>query len=141
MENIDLFEDYTATILAQLYKSFPVPIAIDARKISGHSEINKFGCIVDDHGMPSQKFAIAMSTMNWLIGAGFVTCRAKNQLGHAEVCLTVAGLQILNAVPDAQKSKEARGAKLVRLVREGSGELVRDVVKSVISSAIAGAMA
>ncbi|MEJ2002995.1 MAG: hypothetical protein P8X77_16745 [Maritimibacter sp.] len=134
MKNIELFDDYTGAILALLYQSFPVPATLDARKLCGHGEIDEFGRIVDDMGRPSKSFEIAISTLGWLESAGFISSRQKNHYGHMQVTLTVQGLQLLNDVPDALKSKEPTGEKLVRFIREGSPGLARETEKAVIAA-------
>ena len=136
MKNIELFDDYTAAILARLYEAFPVPISIDARKLSGHEEVDEFGGVIDDHGQASKKFEIAISTLDWLREAGFIASHMRNQFGHSQVTLTAHGLQVLNAVPDSLKSKEPTGEKLVRLTREGSLGLVRETVKAIIAAGV-----
>ena len=140
MENIELFDEFCAAILASLYEAFPVPAAVDARKLSGHGELNDFGRVIDDLGRPSRQFEIAISTADWLKSAGFITSKESNRYGHAGVTLTMAGLQVLNGVPDSVASKESRGAKLVRFIKEGSVGLACEAAKAIISAGVAAGM-
>ena len=133
MTNIELFDRYAAAIFGELYESFPIKTDIDARKISGHAETNEYGAICDSTGRRSKEAEIAYATIEWLADTGYV--RAKDKLypfGYSQCVLTAEGLRLLKAVPDSVQIKTTVGDKLVRLLKEGSIEMAKDVVRSLL---------
>jgi hypothetical protein len=136
MKNIDLFDEYVAVILAQLYEGFPVKRGIDARKISGHTEINDWGGVADEAGNPSRKFEIAYATIEWLVETGYIRAADRSQFGFSQAVLTASALEVLKASPDSLKVKEAVGERIVRFVKEGSLGLAKEAAKAAISHGI-----
>ncbi len=135
MQNIDLFDEYTARIFALLYERFPVKQSLDVRELCGHSAVNDFGIIVDERGRPSRAFDIAMATVEWLGDNGYV--RLDRNFGHGwtNVVLTAQGLEALSAVPESLASKESFGDRLVRFVREGAFGLAKEAAKAALAAA------
>jgi len=72
MKNLDQFDEFAALIFAQLFDGFPVKQMIDARRFSGHADVDDYGGIVDERGQPSRRFAVAIATAEWLIDSGYV---------------------------------------------------------------------
>jgi len=138
MKNIDLFNDYTASVLSELYTHFPVKRSIDARTLCGHTDRDDFGGIVDADGRPSKAFEIACGTIEWLGDSGYLTYASRTPCAFVNVVLTPKGLSLLKSSPDALRSKDTLGERLLRFVTEGSKELARDAVKAVITAAVTG---
>lgn len=139
MRNIDLFNEYVAVILAQLYKSFPVKDDLDARKISGHEEEDEFGVIRAPDGRVSKEAEVAYHSVEWLVETGYVRSDEHRYLRAFGGCvLTTEGLRLLQATPESKKVTEAAGDKLVRLVREGIGDQARDAAKALMTLGAAG---
>lgn len=133
MKNIDLFDDYTARILAEAFEAFPVKRTIRATTLCGHGEIDGFGQVVDASGQPSKFFEIAHATLVWLLETGYLRGEI-HPYGLENAVLTTQGLAVLKAVPGSLEPGEATGEKLARLVRQGSFDVARDVVKTAISA-------
>ena len=132
MKNIELFDDHTARILADLYVSFPVKRRLDARKLSGHEAHDDFGRILDERGNPSKTFEIAHATIEWLWDTGYVRGDRMDQYGLGQAVLTPIGLAVLKATPTSLTPGESTGEKLARLVREGAMDGARELVKAAL---------
>lgn len=122
MKNIELFDDFTARILADLYAGFPVKRRLDARKLSGHEAHDDFGRILDERGNPSKTFEIAHATIEWLWDTGYVRGDRMDQYGLGQAVLT----------PTSLTPGESTGEKLARLVREGAMDGARELVKAAL---------
>lgn len=136
MANIDLFDEFTARALAELYEAFPRKTWLDARVLAGDSDVNEFGQVIDGHGQPSARFEIARATIEWLIDTGYIRAAEMDRYGAQQAVLTPAALLVLKAVPGSLKGHEAPGEKLVRLLREGSIALAKETAKAAISSGV-----
>lgn len=134
MKNIELFDEYAARIFAHLYQSFPVKTGIDARQLCGHSEHDDFGRVVDEQGEPSKSFEIAHATIMWLQDTGYIQGGAAHRWGLQQAVLSPMGLAVLKSVPSSLKAEESTGDRLAKLVREGSYEGAKDLVKSAITT-------
>ena len=134
MRNIELFDEYAARIFADLYQSFPVRKPLDARKLCGHAEHDEYGRIVDERGEPSKPFEIARATIAWLQDTGYIRGTDLHVWGLSQAVLSPMGLAVLKSVPSSLKVEESTGDRLTRMVREGSYEGAKDLVKSAITT-------
>lgn len=134
MRNIELFDEYTAKIMAVLYERFPNKRALDVREICGHTAMNDFGLVVDDNGNPSGAFDVAMGTLEWLGDNGYVRYNKNSGYGWTDVVLTEKGLAMLNKVPNSVASKETFGDRLSRFVREGAMGLAKEATKAAFAA-------
>lgn len=130
MKNIELFDEYTTLVMAQLYEGFPVKMTIDARNLCGHNDIDEYGAVVDASGRPSKAFDVALATVEWLGDNGYVRYKERWALGWTNVVLTEKGLAMLKALPNSLASKETFGDRLLRLVKEGSIGLAKEAAKA-----------
>jgi hypothetical protein len=76
-------------------------------------------------------------TILFLEREGFIRYegRVSNDSFH-NVTLTIKGLVLLNAVPDALQENTPLGTRLMSVVRAGSKEVIKTVVQQVITRAI-----
>lgn len=135
-QNMELFDEYAAKILAELYETFPVKKTLHAGEFCGHKDINDFGQPVDENGNPSKAFDIAFSTIEWLIETGYIRSDDRWQYGARHAVLTPMGLAVLKASPESLAVKETTGDKLVRLLRAGSADAAKDIVRSAIAGGV-----
>jgi len=56
--------------------------------------------------------------------------------GFDDAVLTPAGLAALNAKPESLSSRESIGARIVRLVREGSMGFAKEAAKAAIGAGV-----
>ncbi len=134
MKNIDLFDEYTARIFAQLYQAFPVKTGIDARKLCGHSETDDFGRVLDDRDEPSKPFEIAHATISWLADTGYIRGGDMHSWGMSQAVLSPLGLAVLKSVPASLKVEESTGERLSKLVRDGAYDGAKDLIKSALAT-------
>jgi len=140
--NIELFDEYTGKILAELYQNFPMPIHLDNREVSGHRDINEYGEVLDETGEASKNADIALYTVEWLIEAGYVHSKhgRTSQYTFATCVLSAKGLKVLKATPDSIKQKKYLGDMLVTAVKKGTADSVKEIAKLIISQGIKLAM-
>jgi len=135
MSNIELFDEYTARILAMLYEAFPIRIALDAVEMSG-AEIDDFGVPLGALGKRSKSFEVCFATTQWLIDAGYIDHQGDNGYCFGGCVLTARGLEVLKSVPDSIQRKESIGEKIVCLIRSGSVDVAKEAAKAAISAGI-----
>lgn len=140
MKNIELFDEYTARIFADLYQAFPVKVSLNATKLCGHSDHDEFGAIVDERGNPSKSFEIAKATIEWLHETGYIRGGDMNAYGLRSAVLSPMGLTVLKSTPSSLKVEETTGDRLAKLVKEGTYEGAKDLVKSALSAGSAMAI-
>lgn len=136
MSNIELFDEYTARILAELYEAFPRKTFLDARSICGHQNIDEFGQVLDPEGKPSAHFEVAFATIDWLAETGYIRATDIRQFGARDAVLTAQGLLVLKASPESLTPTEAIGDKITRLVKAGSMGLAKEAAKAAISTGV-----
>ena len=143
MQNIELFNEYVARILAQLYESFPVKEHLDVYKLTGLSaeDPDPREVMHAPDGSKLKEAQVAASTIDWLVETGYIRadtrCYPWEYLGCV---LTAKGLKVLRAVPDSVKTKETFGDHLVRLTKEGASEKVKDIIKMLFTLGVSGAV-
>lgn len=135
MSNIELFDEYTARILAMLYESFPIRRPLDAVELSG-TQIDDYGVPVDVRGKRSRAFEVCFATIQWLIDSGYIVSQGDNGYCFAGCVLTARGLEILKSTPDSLQRKESVGERIVQLIRNGSLDVARDAASAAISAGI-----
>ncbi len=62
-ENLELFDEYTATLFSTLYQTFPVKQDIDILELIRRDEMSDFGTIVNAQGTPSKHAEVAWHTL------------------------------------------------------------------------------
>lgn len=134
MKNIELFDEYTARIFADLYRSFPVKRSLDARKLSGHEDYDDFGRILNERGDPSKEFEVAYATIEWLFDTGYIRGHEPSGSGMSLAVLSPMGLAVLKSVPSSLKAGESMGDKLSKLLAEGATDSARDLVKAALAA-------
>jgi len=135
MTNIELFDEYTARILALLYSSFPIRISLDAVDMSG-AVIDDFGAPADASGKRSKSFEVCFATIEWLMDAGYIDTQGDNGYAFAGCVLTARGLEVLKSVPESIQRKETIGERIVALIRSGSTDVAKEAAKAAISAGI-----
>ena len=139
MRNIDLFNEYAARILSQLYEGFPVKDDLDARTISGHTDENEFGIICAPDGREPKEARVAYPTIEWLLDTGYARSDDRRPYRRFGGCvLSAEGLRLLQATPESAQTAEPAGDKLVRLVKEEAIGLARDTVRAILASGAGG---
>lgn len=118
--NIELFDEYVARIFSDLYQSFPIPIGLNACRISESETLDNFGRPLGSDGEPSKAIEICKSTIDWIAEAGHIKTTHGNQYGYAKCVLTAKGLEVLKSVPDSIQVKNSLGESLVAALRTGS---------------------
>ena len=132
MRNIELFDEYAARVLAELYAEFPTKTYLDACALSGHEGSDVYGRVVNKNGDPSKEFEIAYSTLQWLWETGYIRADGLDNRGLTQSVLSPMGLAVLKSTPSSLTVEETTGDKLARLVKNGSMSAATDLIKSTI---------
>ena len=137
--NIDSFNEITAKTFGILYASFPVPTTLS---LANHYGIDNVANIAKslEHGLRPCKeeeapARLVEATICWLEDSGYLKIKLKNYPFKFEgVILTAKGLEALQAVPDSINSdKKSAGQILAEQIKAGTGDYVRETVKTVLS--------
>lgn len=130
-QNIEQFEIYSAVILTDLYRKFPVPIALDSRTLSGHHDTNEFGQVMDEQGNPSAAQKIALHTIKWLLDEGYLKAKEPPaQYVYTQCVLTAKGLNAFNYQPP--HAKKRLGDQLIDQLKHQGQHLVIEVLNQII---------
>lgn len=133
MGNIDIFRALSGLIFAKAYDSFPLKISIVPGEIAvqlgdefwdeSQEEVaeNQFNYIRN-----RSPAGLAKPTIEWLIGAGFLSCDGFSDGKFVGVCLTAKGLESI-------ESSESRGNGFIKAV----AELAKDEMKEQARSQLA----
>lgn len=122
--NMDLFNEYTATIFAELYQAFPEVRPLDVGRLSG--------CKPDDYGVIGKRGQVCAATIEWLAESGYI------RLGHRmdwtfPAVLTAKGLEILKATPASISQGKSAGESIVAAVKDGSMRTAVNLVSSALT--------
>ncbi|VVP05437.1 hypothetical protein PS903_03001 [Pseudomonas fluorescens] len=129
VSNIEKFDDITAKVFAELYLSFPVPKTLMAE------DFVESAMVFDErHGMeiPTDDAEFFIATAEWLMQAGYLTCKPYPYLRVDNAVLTAKGLEILKAIPDSVNSKSTIGEELATTAKEGGKEFARGLVSEAL---------
>jgi hypothetical protein len=134
--NIELFDEYTAKILGELYQAFPIKKSLEATAITGHTTLDDFGMPLNAQGKPSKHFDVCMATIAWLAEAGYMHRGSQQNYGFDECVLTAKGLEVLKSVPESLQASEGIGDKLVSALRQGAIDTAKDAAGMAIRAGI-----
>lgn len=132
-QNIDLFNEYAAIILSQLYESFPVKTEVSAFQVSGMTR-QEFRRLRSIERADPQRMVVACSTIEWLLESDYIRgCRFVHRT-FEHCVLTDKGLRVLRSTPESlQKPREPFGESLIRLVQEGSMDAAKGLVTRLLT--------
>jgi len=158
MENIDLFNQYTAQILAKLYKNFPKPIELDhadfASAFVGDNawEIDDLRAVVEKSPLGeepkkrtpkfNQQSDLAWHTIQWLRECDYIRTNENAHNDRRKVykyVLSPKGLEALDAIPKSIDSKQTIGEQIVEGVGSAAGEAGRSALKELVGQVIGAA--
>lgn len=126
INNIQLFDCYTAKILAKLYETFP-------RKQNVFKDTFISDC--DSDLELKEKIDFVCDTLRFLKENGFITYKdylKADNCNFQDMTLTLKGLSILNSEPQSIKSRETIGDKIVETVKNGAFSTAAELTKQVI---------
>lgn len=124
--NIQLFDEITAKLFANLYESFPLPADINCLSVTGCHE-------VDECGRISREAGICVHTLRWLGDEGFINVGQMYQHGGGGIVLTSKGLAALKAVPSGLEGKTSIGERLQAAVNAGAIPTAVEILKLIFT--------
>ncbi|WP_321837841.1 hypothetical protein [Pseudomonas kulmbachensis] len=134
--NIERFDEMSASILAFLYDSFPIPkqlspaVAGLTEEIILSRDTENGGVEVEGERDPETEFF--ESSVEWLVQSGFISKKAVDSYGYS-YCLTPYGLQALKHVPLPSISSETLGEQLSNVAKEGFKSTASTVMSQVVT--------
>jgi len=132
MDNIDEFNLAAAFVFNELHLRFPQPIPLDYSRASNRPD-----------GVDQD---VMNATVEWLsaegiIRTGEVLKALTGPVIFARVVLSNKGLQLLGATPHALKGKSSYGAALREEIGKGALDAAKDLVKELLTTAVASGVA
>lgn len=131
MNNIEQFNQITASILKLLYENFPKPLFVHTSELREAFGIEEKDWWQDRIG--TNPIGI---TIRWLAAEGFVRYSDDSKgLSFAGLVLTSKGLAALHKVPEALSPRTTIGERLKELSKDASAETVKHLVTLALSFA------
>ena len=132
MDNIDGFNLAAAFVFNELHSRFPQPIALDYTRASNRPD-----------GVDQD---LMNATVEWLgaegiIRIGEIVKALTGPVIFTRVVLSNKGLQLLGATPHTLKGKSSYGAALREEIGKGALDAAKDLVKELLTTAIASGVA
>jgi len=118
-QNMKLFNELSATILYSLFEKFPVAIEFS---IEDHPDLNTI-----------ENSDVFYDTFKFLSNENYIKFQHQVCGGFLDVTLTSKGLSVLNAIPDSLKEKEALWQSLKKALKNGSEEVLADIMKKLFA--------
>lgn len=129
VSNIEKFDEITGKIFAELYLSFPLPKMLMAGAIveNAMQYDERYGTEV-----PTEDAEFFIATADWLMQAGYLTCKTYPYLRVDNAILTAKGLEVLKAIPKSIASTTSIGEQLATTAKEGGKEVARGLVSEAL---------
>ena len=129
VSNIEIFNDLTGRILAELYLNFPLPSYLEAEAFveSAMQMSEQLGM-----EMPTKDAEFFIATSEWLIRAGYIHGDVSRYTYVSDAVLTAKGLEVLNAIPKSLTSGPSLGEQLADAAKEGGKETIKGLVTEVL---------
>ncbi|NMY81034.1 hypothetical protein HBO01_20325 [Pseudomonas rhodesiae] len=129
VSNIEKFDEITGKIFAELYQSFPLPKMLMAGAIveNAMQYDERYGTEV-----PTEDAEFFIATADWLMQAGYLTCKPYPYLRVDDAILTAKGLEVLKAIPKSIASTTSIGEQLATTAKEGGKEVARGLVSEAL---------
>jgi hypothetical protein len=134
-QNIDDFNRGCALIMAQLYRSFPRPVVLDAGLLDGEESLFT-------EGRPpqlAQRGTVYVATVQFLADEGYLVFhRFDDWSAFSGARLTSKGLAALNRVPDALRpAQKTLGDRLIAITADLAGAAGKEAVKGAVQALLA----
>ncbi len=125
VSNIEKFDDITGKIFAELYQSFPLPqLLLPSSFVENAMQFDeRYGTEV-----PTDDAEFFIATAEWLMHAGYITCKPCRYIRIDDAVLTAKGLEVLKAIPKSVTSTSSIGEQLAASAKEGGKEVTRGLV-------------
>lgn len=125
VSNIEKFDDITGKIFAVLYQSFPLPqLLLPSSFVENAMQFDeRYGTEV-----PTDDAEFFIATAEWLMHAGYITCKSCRYIRIDDAVLTAKGLEVLKAIPKSVTSTSSIGEQLAASAKEGGKEVTRGLV-------------
>lgn len=128
-------------VLAKLYESHPVPIALVAEQFLPNGEADLFRPGMEDYGLLSHDAEFVMATVDFLVLEEFVRIKGRDQAYFSGATLSAKGLVALNAFPTSLDGKKSIGDQMTDAAKKGAKSVLGTLAKEAISSAVGIAVA
>ncbi|MGH7946167.1 MAG: hypothetical protein ACREF9_14310 [Opitutaceae bacterium] len=128
--NIDDFNRGTALILAQLYRTFPVPCVIKVAELDDHADL-----VGDDVERRDGRHAIYAAAIDFLAEEGYLRHRARSSGGEvfSRVVLTSKGLAALQRTPEVLDApRKTVGDRLLEATRTSATEAAKEIIRQAL---------
>lgn len=124
--NMQLFDEITARVFAQLYEAFPLAIGMDCQTLMGAAQM-------DDYGKVTREASICIHALRWLGDEGYIKAGSFGQCHASGVVLTAKGLAALKSSPASLEYKQTLGERIVSAVNNDAISAAVGVVGLILS--------
>jgi hypothetical protein len=124
--NMQLFDEITARVFAQLYGAFPLAVSVDCMTLMGASQI-------DDYGNVTREANLCIHSLRWLHNEGYVKVVTFGQCHASGVVLTAKGLAALKSSPESLEYKQTLGERIVSAIHNDAISTAVGVVGLILS--------
>lgn len=140
--NIELFDQYTARVLSELYQAFPfkkelvICELIQESGYTGKIEQDHFDIVTGDESA-KRRAELLEETIEWLGQSGYLHYRDRQPyVRFADVRLTAKALEVMKSLPDSLKQKQMLGDLLVKSVSNGAASTAKTILSQIITHGI-----
>ncbi len=125
MSNMDEFNRVSVIVLGKLFEAFPQPIRVLVEDVNENSDTKPDETLIRNFD----------ATVTFLASEGFLKYGSESDEGRFfnETVLTLRGLEILRSVPSVLEEKESMGQKFVEIMKGGTKEISKEVLKVVVN--------
>ncbi len=131
-QNIDQFNEVTASVFAKLYESFPVEVELEVSDFTEESTQQYYWTMSLSAGFaPEGHTQLVQHAIRWLIKEGYIHTKGESMASFRGCTLTGKGLETLNSTPKSLDT--TLGDKLVEAVKGESSAVAKDIVRKALA--------
>lgn len=130
--NIEKFNEVAAQTFVILYENFPV--ACELRLYEHYGVMWKGNLYESGNEKEREEVKFIESTLDWLQDNGYLKYDGYSYpIGFMDAVLTPKGLEVLNAVPNAQASSHTAGELIPDALINEDAESITEIMKFILS--------
>ncbi len=143
MRNIDIFEAYSALLLAHLYEHFPLRVNVNAYELAMKIDETlwdesktplEHAPFIQKYNQHKSPVGLAKPTIQWLKLAGLIDYESENDSEFSKMVLTPKGLESIKVDPDVEnKLLKAANSMLIEASKQTAQNELKEVFSSIIS--------
>ncbi|MFK3711823.1 hypothetical protein [Leclercia adecarboxylata] len=130
--NIDMFDEITGRVFADLYNNFPCFYFLRPEDYT--APIEKSDDFMQDIIEGEARLSFVADSFYWLVESGFISGKKMADGSIKGAVLTAKGLECLKKTPDSLRP--SNGTQLTEAVKSGSAAAVKNIANQVLSAGV-----